>query len=116
MTFTPEQLRQFAEAGGYKWYEDPTGADLNGFHWLHPNTVLYEDLPDFPNDLAACFEVLEHLQVPYQLNRCHPDDVAQYGQYELAIYTPFSETRNGPTKQAAIIAAVLAAKEANDRH
>ena len=129
MTFTPEQLRSFAEAGGWSvvWKLDhyaltkPNGEIVQGFADEGTSADIKRRieialLPDFPNDLAACFEVLEHVSQVYQLNKVHPDDVAQYGQYELAIYTPFSPTRNGDTKQAAIIAAVLAAKEANDRH
>ena len=99
MTFTPEQLRSFAEVGGWQY-----------------QAYVSTDLPDFPNDLAACFDVLEFKYVRYDL-------IVSAGGCSISL---FDSDRNwfdmgmgphwflgpkGKTKQEAIIAAVLAAKE-----
>ena len=118
MTFAPEQLRQFAEAGGWT---DITHEPSYRSSGVIPNDGRRTLLPDFPNDLAACFEVLEFKYVRYDL-------IVSAGGCSISL---FDSDRNwfdmgmgphwflgpkGKTKQEAIIAAVLAAKEANDRH
>ena len=91
MTFTPEQLRSFAEVGGWQY-----------------QAYVSTDLPDFPNDLAACFDVLDSFSMTWQLqkhNACSGYDVFVWKDGRLVVATD-------KTKQAAIIAAVLEAKEA----
>ena len=85
MTFTPEQLRQFAEAGGWQY-----------------QAYVSTDLPDFPNDLKACFEVLERVCKDYDLR------LRNGVVFVCTIYKPSDEwAETGTTKQEAIIKAVL---------
>lgn len=108
MNWTPEQLRKFAEAGldvmesgGCLQYVTDEG-------WL--------PIEFLPNDLAACFEVLEKECLGYRLVR------EDYNLFIVEI--PYRESQHssiqfhagkGETKQDAIIAAVLAAHNSEGR-
>ena len=113
MTFTPEQLRQFAEAGG--WIKIHANPDHPAFG-CPPNSKQLRALPKFLNDLAACFEVLEyvtrnlvaHTPTWFLTKRENIDGIAEK-TYRMEIGWNFIGFGN--TKQEAIIAAVLAAKE-----
>lgn len=111
-TFTPEQLRIFAELGGWrrgaisgKWHRP--GCEALGFE-----CACSPSSPDF-TDLAACFEVLEHFT---DQRATHPDGYEWSlsrvdGVYNCDIMVLGLGEGDGDTKQAAIIAAVLAASE-----
>ena len=124
MTFTPEQLRQFAEAGGWQFKRRkadvvlvaPDGQETCSAFGPDPHAtevLVWGGLPDFPTNLAACFEVLNVVTDEWELQRSGKGFQTKYypknrverihGSIEL------KETD-------AIIAAVLAAKEANGRH
>ena len=107
MTFTPDALRRFAKAGGWTRLDR---TDTYGYHWVDPHKELHEVLPDFPNDLVACFEVLEHVCHTYTLNKVHPDNIDDFGRYELEIYRQDGPPGRGDTKQEAIIHAVLVSR------
>ncbi len=82
---TSSDLRRFAEAGG--WYA-------------------LSEMPDFENDLEACFKVLEHYPA-YTLTRVREGYTVQIG---IGIRSLIHNMRSTPasTKQEAIIRAVLA--------
>ena len=99
MTFTPEQLRQFGEAGGWRLGNcDACRRLVETWHGPSGHCEQIFDLPDFPNDLAACFEVARVVYNASGRRLC------------LDTSKSLQETCGS------IIAAVLAAKEANDRH
>ena len=101
MTFTPEQLRRFAEAGGWTFNEK-----ASNYQWTFDN-YQYKRLPDFPNDLAACFDVLECFcgkDYDYIVSRNYCDIVSGFDSHSIA-------DGHGSDPRQAIIAAVLAAKE-----
>lgn len=114
--WTPEQLKAFAEAGGWseRWLRLDSGGDRPV--WVPPNgdETRYRRLEDFPNDLAACFEVLEKIHPDYRLMSVgargsnfwvEVADVAGEWVRPAGTYVFWA------TKQDAIIAAVLAAKD-----
>lgn len=109
-------MRKFAQAGGWKYIVRPLTGKLD---WRRPNGHWYHELP-FPNDLAACFEVLERV--------CEPDNPANEGfhkgwsihksaqplHYRCTIGLRFN-TPKCDTKQEAIISAVLSAVEVSNK-
>ena len=70
-------------------------------------------LPDFPNDLAACVEGLEHFCKSHEgFSYCLAWNPSYGGMCSIYEHEAeiVCEGSNGETKQEAIIAAVLAAK------
>ena len=115
MTFTFEQLSQFAEAGGWKEkltddLTDSGSGRMVSDVWVSPDGYLHDSLPDFLRNLAACFEVLEVVASEGWSLHCYKHQDGSI-RYSLQMVSKWSSGPRGDTKQAAIIAAVLATKE-----
>lgn len=106
MTFSDEELKRFAELGGYVFHEaEAIDGEIYERRYWSKDGMGREDLPDFPSGLAACFEVLEHFTHDYDLV------VAEYSDRSLAYSVRIRAfpRKFADTKQDAIIKAVLAA-------
>lgn len=105
-----ERLRKFAIAGGWVNYSCDSKW-CHGSHWRSPSKVAWSPLPDFPNDLTACFEVLERACSDKWFWRLA---LKSNGQILATIYDKYRDIRyeaEAETKQLAIIYAVLGAVE-----
>lgn len=121
--FSNEQLRQFAELGGWSHVVISRRDQYSeiGYSGFRPGQAVSDGqlhaVPDFTKDtnLAACFEVLERFCEQRKLTWVVAKN--QDGSVRCVLYAwpgqPFRRKRAasavGPTKQEAIINAVLAA-------
>lgn len=110
MTFTNEQLRKFAELGGWTLGDDEL--------WTPPQPADYfiSALPDFLHNLPACFDVLERFcgEECYEVRRVDKSSVAWHRGHGYKCQVPMAKRGRwteaaADTKESAIIAAALAA-------
>lgn len=131
---TDERMRKFAEAGGWRletivgreyWHASECAYADSGYSLSKPCRENCDyDYPDFPNDLSACFEVLERvcekLNAKYLLSSGQTDGQycgVDFEHFNLLLELPNAEGESqwpdkcAATKQEAIISAVLSAVE-----
>ena len=106
MTFTKEQLETVARAGGFSRSAETVvgGRSESIAVWTDANNKRYVGLPDFPNDLQACFDVLEKVLGTNWSLHCQRD--GRFWVQNGADYTAWEASLQS-TKQNAILAAIL---------